>query len=1296
MGEPFLINPELWASSRAGARAGRGFRFQDAAAAWLATRIWAGEIDATTLVAEGVDDITLHGGAAEIRVQAKSRHDPRGLFATAELADVIIKSASTIDAQSLKDGSARIVVLLERLPVELDLTDWEGRLVDSPDNADFLVPYLGAFLDERNLTMHTLLSATTIVTMPDPLDAATVLLAARRQFPDAVARLIAHRLRFEAGQAADHNFRRPAEHPATIGAGDVEAIAAAVQALIDPETLFPAIAQGLCEHVSFVPVEAPHFFEGIDVVPGHVAAGLVFERADLLTEIAAGLQRQRIALIAGPSGSGKSGAAWLFAYENRHAIRWYRIKRGAVDEAHLLVQLARSLEASPERPVGFVLDDLGRDLNGIWDALAAELRHEPGVLMLGTTREEDLFLVGNLASTALVRPVLDAGLAERIWTALAAEGDVAFVHWREPFELSQGLLLEYGHLLTRGQRLQDTIEAQVRQRLREGRDDELAILQAVIPAARCNGASDAARLRARLDLSGGAFDRALARLVDEHALRVAADGSLIGLHQIRSAGLYRALANQLPRPVANELAELAYVLCASDFARVIPLLLREMEGIDEPLLDALAGRFPYLSLRARAAVFHGLGVAVCDRIATVWTEIIKEGDIEPRHATLIFNLALADVQFDIPTFARVNAASARIHEAEQVDLRAALLSKVAPLPVEIEGDLDDYHELLASLVPIKLMKPAPSVASLPRGDFNSAPLDQLLGVAATIREFGEPQARALVTLFGGTNHLLDRIHKEKAWVTKPQLRKEDGALVVASDVRFMGDAVQPNGNDVVVEHCERLLAAAPHAEIAASTLLFWDGSPAGFAGHRIAEKRIPRDNLPVPVRVAWNRAMLRAIQGRNGPTTESGRANALAVAVRELSTMLPEAVEFYCRGVPADDHFRKLLAVRGLLNSFIDPPSIDRSTQSARDQGQLEIADRVYDFVNAVLTLANELVEGIRQPLKTSAEAAKLRAEADALLDADSWRWLDAPPAAELTALSATLNDLDAVLGDAHAHPDAFRRSRLLAEKTSRNRRALTRFASDARSRADKAVETIAESIRAALDAAGIEAVIASRPMDDTAAHYWPRVDFAVLMPVSHLLDFMTIAETFTNVVKELPNHRTITIVPVREGLVVGALAGVVLDRFLPAIGFVEKWQDHLPAPLVEERSAALLAQFGDAVMQISAIPATIDRDLNAEELAYAQTLIARVKEKFDAFLRLRETENDPDIEQTCIFMMGIVERLQAEFADSGTSAISVEFAKMVGGTQTEFTNEFIGYRIGLLERDILKAAGKPSRPVQV
>jgi hypothetical protein len=209
-----------------------------------------------------------------------------------------------------------------------------------------------------------------------------------------------------------------------------------------------ALRTGAVELVDFTtPIEEPRFYSGVDVVPGHVVAGLPLEREGLVTELVKGVDTRGVALAVGPSGAGKSALIWLAAFATRHRLRWYRVRRLGADDVVALARLVKAMRPIGAR-VGFVVDDLGREDRSGFDALVDELRHYPDVAVLGACREEDLFLVPAAAGAVQVRPVLDERLAERIWQELRGGHETSWPEWREPFEASDGLLLEYGHVLT--------------------------------------------------------------------------------------------------------------------------------------------------------------------------------------------------------------------------------------------------------------------------------------------------------------------------------------------------------------------------------------------------------------------------------------------------------------------------------------------------------------------------------------------------------------------------------------------------------------------------------------------------------------------------------------------------------------------------------------------------------------------------------------------------------------------------------------------------------------------------------
>jgi hypothetical protein len=1297
MAGTLLIDPELWASTRAGARAGRGFRYQDVATALLAVQSWSGA-GWTSVVPEGVDDATLHGPAREFRVQVKSRHDPRGRFSVSEVAAHIAKSAADVPAEDLLSGRTRLVLLLERPVDGIEATGLDATLGDDPGAVGALSEPLTEVAKTLGISASDITWATHLLVVAEPADAIVDLVVSRADCVPAAGRLVADRLRQRVGTLADANYRAVAASPALLDANDVQAVIDDVLALVDRDAILAAISIGLYEPVSFAPVQSPGFYDGVDVVPGHIGAELVLDRPEVTAEVTRALQRRRSALVAGPSGSGKSACAWLAAHESRHAVRWYRVRRAPPDQAHLFLDLAKAIEASAERPVGFVFDDLGRDLAGGWDALQRAADSQPGILMLGTVREEDLYLINDLAGTPLVRPMLDEGLAQRIWTALRAEHDLAFVSWREPFERSLGLMLEYVHLLTSGNRLQDTLDAQVRQRVREERDDELNVLAAVVEGARFGGSIDAALLRNRLGLSAGDFDRALMRLVDEHAIRVVGDGTLTGLHEIRSAGLHDALERMTTRSRGDALEDLVAILAPRSFAVVLPRLLANGGFNDDALLDAIATRAPSLSASDLASLAYGLGLAACDRIAERWLAIAVEEGLEPRQASLPLSLAIAGTTIDVPQFAKVNAAINRRNELTMPDLRAGLLERTSGL-AWLAPNFADYHDLAASFAPIPFLDPQPPFELLPDLGASAPTLDEILDLLSTTRTFGGGRAERMVDLFGGTDALLERIHLEKPWTLRPVLRDEPEGFAVVSDVRYVDPIVQGEPNDIIVTHCGHLIAAAPFADLVVSTLVGWDGRPAGLANFPAAAKRIPRDNLPSPVSVAWNRAILRAVQRRHASATESGRANALSVAIGELNDLLSDAAELQCRGAAAGKQAELMIAVRTLFNSFIDAGGTDLGGRSARDPGAGDMNDELHSFVTSVTDLVRELGAGdIERPLIKAADVARLKATAEKIRGAADWRWLEHPPHEALDRLSCLLDDLDVVLGLAHGDRDAWRGLRLHAQRSSRSNRTLPRFATDARRIAAERFERIATAIRDALAADGRAAQVVTRPADPDALA-WPRVEYLALVTVDSLATFMADVEVLTATCRAAASGHPIYIVPIREGMVVGMLAGLASSVDEGSIGSVfpsgfitdtsfDRWIPHLPLPLLQERASAAFHEVTATAIQLSSVMANADRPPNEEEMAYAQGLVDRMRARAAELGALRDAEPDEDLMITSEYVIDLLQRLQLELdgIDNGES-IAAETARLGFGEATEASLRGPIIRIGLVERDILAAA---------
>jgi hypothetical protein len=131
----------LWARSRSGSHAGRGFRYQDAVATELALRGLNGELPLRRIVPEGLADISVELKTGWLHLQAKSRREHRGEFPLSELTDAWPALAERLAS----DPQARAALVLE-LPYEKVLDVLPG-LARGDDFSGCLTAMLMAAVD---------------------------------------------------------------------------------------------------------------------------------------------------------------------------------------------------------------------------------------------------------------------------------------------------------------------------------------------------------------------------------------------------------------------------------------------------------------------------------------------------------------------------------------------------------------------------------------------------------------------------------------------------------------------------------------------------------------------------------------------------------------------------------------------------------------------------------------------------------------------------------------------------------------------------------------------------------------------------------------------------------------------------------------------------------------------------------------------------------------------------------------------------------------------------------------------
>ncbi len=496
----------------------------------MAVEIWAGRRAPAILIPEGGDDVELRSEETTF-IQVKSRREHLGDYSEGVAAGYIK------DLWSRSLGSSpqpeRLELVLERNVVGV------ATLEEQPASHAIEGPIA------RNLVEFSasdeLLPKTSILVCTSPQEWSISVIANRLNCSPIAAQMCFAELLVCVGALADANGRLSPEDYRGLSVSDIETSIRDVLAAIDVASIERAIQEGICEPVDFLTtINDPNFYLGVDVEPGHIAAGLISERPKSRFTLVQAIEERRAALIIGPSGAGKSALMWEAANALRHTVRWFQIRRLDVTDIPAIRQLIRTFRASEGSPVGFVMDDVGRNGPESWGALLKEAMSVPGVIMLGSAREEDVSLIAERARAAEVRADPDDELAERLWQELRDAGKTDWAGWREPWKLSDGLLLEYVHILTRGRRMRELLSDQVAARISDlARSLELDILRSGSWAGAANAEIDASRLARTLSVSEADLSRALQQLIQEHLVRSPAPGTLAGLHQLRSEELLR-------------------------------------------------------------------------------------------------------------------------------------------------------------------------------------------------------------------------------------------------------------------------------------------------------------------------------------------------------------------------------------------------------------------------------------------------------------------------------------------------------------------------------------------------------------------------------------------------------------------------------------------------------------------------------------------------------------------------------------------------------------------------------------
>lgn len=1164
------INENLsngWKESRRGAWAGRGFHYQHLFSALILVRQCVGLAPVGPLVPEGLEDCVLELADHSIWIQIKSLKN--GTFSNAKVEKLLVEVNSKV-ASIGSQRETQIAIAIE-----------QPRLGKTEDGIDQLFDC----------------KTRKVIWCSTPGDEIVRLLTSHLGTAEVIADGIASDLYRLVAEASEANASLSYERRRRISTTEVERRIFERLEAEDPSAIDNALASGVLEPVDFnTPVDEPSFYQGVKVRPGHVAAKLVLNRLDEMNKVISTLKNKRHVLISGPSGAGKSALMWLSANALAGDMRWFQIvAKAAVVDADVIIRFIRARRPNESSPIALVFDEVGSSNSDLWNVLVRELRDLPSVYFLGSVRREDVYLIANQSDTEFVAVNLDEKLALSVWEKLSIEKQTTWPHWREPFEQSEGLMLEYVHLLTQGKRLASVIEGQVRQREREERYDELAIVRSTAVLCARGGEVEAQKLFKQLELEPNRAGRALKRLVDEHLVSESRPGILGGLHTLRSEALSDSSHDEIVFLRTDSLWRSLLATTNETLPKVIQSILTgTQEETQTDMLRKLAETLEASDdINVWVSVLTGLGLATMERHVISFMAILEQHEVQ--HAQWFLASMFVDPGIKVP----------ELQEFEQwqnmrnavIAFRALPKRDLRPIFLELLlerckapacNNLRQASQLFSCLVPIAGGEPVQ--VSLVPDIANEGELDirEVAAFLSTAYLIGPDIAKNFVDTLGGEQVLFKWFGSQTPWVTVPVIEANGvHGRTIHADCFYVDEQSQSDFHETICQICEILIAISPNSDAAASSAVDPFGQPITTEGHAFLSKNMPRQNIPPKARIAWNVAFRQILLARAAAGSLTDYTQQMSQLVTRTEKIFRSFTEKWIRGkrianvdAMIDEINDIIRAVNALAYAAPKTPS---HSMVAPDGNQGTDDDTLGALLTGVLgNLVKRLsrIPGNEGAKGAAVFAGSLAAEALEHKKSDIWRTVSSPPLGKLVALAERLEEVACILHEmAHDESGAGVLGIVKAAKNGALGKAVRAAARRCNTLADQRFSKRLRILENDLKEQGWNAHCWTRPIAENDSVHWPANEVAILFEienfeknVGYIEDGLLLGQ------QHLGNDWRFRIVPVLNGQVIAPLAILPSSHTpQPDLDFKKDWKNYIGRPFLlvettEKFDAALTA----------------------------------------------------------------------------------------------------------------------------
>jgi len=1165
-----------WEDTRSGAWAGRGFHYQHLFSTLILVRQWAGLAPTGYLVPEGLEDCVVELSDRNVWIQIKSRES--GTFSEGEVERLFAEvgqKANRITGQS----ATQLAVGLEQ-PRTAVFEQGLGDLFDGEGNK--------------------------IVVCQSPESEIVHLLSKELSVAEVIAEGLRSVLYELVAESAAANAALSFEKRRRISTTEVDRRIGEYLEANDPTAIDEALKSGALKVVDFVtPVSDPSFYQGVKVKPGHVASGLVLNRPGEMHNIIDDLKNFRHLLITGPSGAGKSALTWLVGNSLNKEFRWYQISdRAGAHHADAITLFVRARRPNRASPIGLIFDEVGPSNSDVWNILVRKLRELPDVYLLGSMRNEDRFLVTNHSDTGFSEVSLNEDIAQSVWQELVNRNQTRWIHWREPFEQSEGLMLEYVHLLTQGKRLAAVIEEQIRQRVEEKRCDELSIVRGTAALCALGGEVEASRLFEQLELPLHRASAALKRLLDEHLVRESHPGVLGGLHYLRSKALDEASHDEIAYLRTESLWRVLLAATNETLPSIIHSILKEIEDRDEGRVIQKLGEILTANddIEVWSAILTGLGLGTLERRVALFISLLERHGVQRGHWSAASMFALLDGDMPESILPEVRNAVLAFRTTSKRDLRAdclALLPQGTQSP--ICNDLQQAIRYLSCFVPIVGGGPIPTTFVPHVANDTEHDIREVAALLSTAYGVAPALARDLASEFGDEETLLGQYHSQTPWMTTPEVDPggEHGRTIRA-DWLYIAEEHQPDPQETIVAICDTLLALSPLSDAVASDAVDPSGRPITVGNFRPWSKNIPRQNLAVKNQAVWNVAFRQILLARAATESLTGYTHEIAQLVRRAEKAFRSFTERWIRGKRIS---KSLAAEMNEIKTKIGRLTFATPEKFSSFMTTVSNGKGTEDRLGALLLdVLNNLVPRIRQievayNAKAAATFAGSRsARAREYARSEIWRTSSTPPLKELTALAERLNDVALILHEMAHTSTAVTRLAKTARKTVEGK-AVHSAAHHCQTSAERRLRRRLRTLEKALHAKGWSAKCWTRPIEEGDSPYWPAVEVAILVAITDFeTDVRYIDDCLSIGQEQFAKNWRFRVVPVINGHVIPALALLPSSMMpLPDQDFEYEWRDHIDLPFLSSEKARISEAFDSAVAACTQISAILySRDLKS------------------------------------------------------------------------------------------------------